>query len=209
MIEASLTELCALLAEAGLAGTPELDIVTGFCERCTAAGLPLDQSQLFIDTLHPVHEGRLFRWGHHLREAPVIEYGRTNPEVIAASGASAYDLAAAESWRGSPFYKMMQSGESLLRRRLKTATTGEFRVVSDLVKAGMTDYVAIITRFAAEGVIGEMDGVYMSCATRAADGFEDRHIATLTRGRPIPRARRQIGLARAHDLDADGDLSRP
>jgi hypothetical protein len=29
-----------------------------------------------------------------------------------------------------------------------------------LFAAGMTDYVAIINRFAAEGVIGEMDAVY-------------------------------------------------
>ena len=38
----------------------------------------------------------------------------------------------------------------------------------------MTDYVAIITRFAAEGVIGEMDGVYSSWATEAPDGIQRR-----------------------------------
>ena len=63
MNEASFNELAAWLTQAGLAGTAETDIVSGFCDRCVAAGIPLGRAQLFIDTLHPVHEGRLFRWG--------------------------------------------------------------------------------------------------------------------------------------------------
>jgi signal transduction histidine kinase len=63
MNEAFFAELSAWLTQAGLAGTPETAIVSGFCDRCVAAGLPLARSLLFIDTLHPVHEGRLFRWG--------------------------------------------------------------------------------------------------------------------------------------------------
>jgi integrase len=40
----------------------------------------------------------------------------------------------------------------------------------------MTDYVAVINRFAAAGVIGEMDGVYSSWATATPDGFSDNDI---------------------------------
>jgi adenylate cyclase len=58
------TELAAWLTEAGLAGTPETVIVSEFCDRCVAAGLPLARSLMFIDALHPVHQGRLFRWGY-------------------------------------------------------------------------------------------------------------------------------------------------
>ena len=64
MNEVFFTELCAWLTQAGLAGVAESDIVAGFCARCVAAGIPIDRTQVFIDTLHPVHEGRLFRWGH-------------------------------------------------------------------------------------------------------------------------------------------------
>jgi adenylate cyclase len=53
-------ELSTWLTEAGLAGAPETSIVSGFCDRCVAAGLPLARSLMFIDTLHPIHEGRLF-----------------------------------------------------------------------------------------------------------------------------------------------------
>ena len=45
----------------------------------------------------------------------------------------------------------------------------------------MTDYVAIISRFGPEGIIGEMDCVYSSWITARADGFADAHIAALAR----------------------------
>jgi hypothetical protein len=63
MNEAFFAELSAWLMQAGLAGTSETNIVSGFCDRCVAAGLPLARTLVLIDTLHPVHEGRLFRWG--------------------------------------------------------------------------------------------------------------------------------------------------
>jgi adenylate cyclase len=70
-----------------------------------------------------------------------------------------------ERWRRSPFYKMLQTGDSVLRRRLSDPTEDEFSPLSDLLAAGMTDYAAIITRFGADGIIGEMDGVYSSWTT--------------------------------------------
>jgi adenylate cyclase len=76
MDERLLSELPPWLTEAGLAGASEADIVIGFCDRCVAAGIPLGRAHVFIDTLHPVHEGRLFRWGYP-DESPMHEYGRT------------------------------------------------------------------------------------------------------------------------------------
>src|SRR5580704_3135504 len=114
MNEASFNELSAWLIQAGLAGTSETEIMSGFCDRCVAAGLPLGRAQLFIDTLHPVHEGRLFRWGHGPGEAPLLEYGRTSPDVLAASGSHPQDVEAAGRWRRSPFYRMLETGDSLL-----------------------------------------------------------------------------------------------
>jgi hypothetical protein len=73
MNEEFFTELSAWLTEAGLAGTPETTVMSGFCDRCVAAGLPLARSLMFIDTLHPIHEGRLFRWGYDQSEAPLLE----------------------------------------------------------------------------------------------------------------------------------------
>src|SRR6478609_494943 len=136
MNEASFAELSAWLIKAGLAGKPETDIVQGFCDRCVAAGLPLARGQVFIDTLHPIHEGRLFRWGVGPTESPLVEYGRTSPDALAASGSSPEDIQAAERWRQSPFYAILQTGGSLRRRRLNPTIQDEFPVLSDLAAGG-------------------------------------------------------------------------
>ena len=170
MNEKLFSELSAWLTQAGLAGTPETDIVSVFCDRCVAAGIPLGRAHVFIDTLHPVHEGRLFRWGYGPSESPVHEYGRTSSEGLDLPAPVSLDVQATEIWRRSPLYKMLQTGESLLRRRLNADTKDEFSLLPDWLAAGMTDYVAIITRFAAEGIIGEMDGVYSSWATGGPTG---------------------------------------
>jgi hypothetical protein len=51
MDEAAFIDLSAWLTQSGLAGASEADIVSGFCERCVAAGLPLGRAQVFVDTL--------------------------------------------------------------------------------------------------------------------------------------------------------------
>jgi adenylate cyclase len=197
MNEQLFSELSAWLTQAGLAGTPETDIVSGFCDRCVAAGIPLGRAHVFIDTLHPVHEGRLFRWGFGPNESPMHEYGRTSLEGLDASGPVSLDVQATDIWRRSPFFNMLQTGASLLRRRLDADTKDEFSLLPDWLAAGMTDYVAIITRFAAEGVIGEMDAVYSSWGTGASEGFNDGQIATLKRIVPyLALAIKTVSLAR-------------
>jgi adenylate cyclase len=178
MNENLFTELSTWLTRAGLAGTPETDIVSVFCDRCVAAGIPLGRAHVFIDTLHPVHEGRLFRWGYSPNESPMHEYGRTSLEGLDGSGPT-LDVQATDVWRRGPFYNMLQTGASLLHRRLNSDTKDEFSMLPDWLAAGMTDYVAIITRFADGDVIGEMDAVYSSWGTRAAEGFNDAQIASL------------------------------
>jgi adenylate cyclase len=179
MNETLLTDLSAWLTQAGLAGTPETDIISVFCEPCVAAGIPLGRAHVFIDTLHPVYEGRLFRWGYSPNESPVHEYGRTSSEGFDEPGPVSLDEQATDIWRRSAYYSMLQTGASLLRRRLNTDTKDDFSLLPEWLAAGMTDYVAIITRFAPESVIGEMDGVYSSWATGVPTGFSDDQIATL------------------------------
>ncbi len=197
MNEKLFSELSAWLTQAGLAGTPETDIVSGICDRCVTAGIPLGRAHVFIDTLHPVHEGRLFRWGYGPEESPVHEYGRTSLQGLDASAPVSLDVQATDIWRRSTFYNMLQSGASLMRRRLHADTIDEFSLLPDWHAAGMTEYVGIITRFAAEGVIGEMDAVYSSWGTRAPEGFTDGQIATLESIVPyLSLAIKSVSLAR-------------
>jgi adenylate cyclase len=197
MNEKHFSELSAWLTQLGLAGTPETDIVSGFCDRCVAAGIPLGRAVVFIDTLHPVHEGCVFRWGFGPDEPPVHEYGRTSLEGLEVSGPISLDVQATESWRRSSFKNMLQTGASLLRRRLDADTKDEFSLLPDWLAAGMTDYAAIITRFSAESVIGEMDAVYSSWGTSQSEGFSDSQIAALERLVPyLALAIKSVALAR-------------
>src|SRR5579862_8630286 len=155
-------ELAALargITEAGLAGLGEAQMLDGFCRRAVEAGLPLARSGLIIDTLHPVHEGRVFRWRREAApgETEEIEYGPSNEGEIA------------ESWRQSAFYWLLETGGSTLRRRLHDGEPADFPAIASQKADGMTDYLALVTRFAAPGVIGEMDCAYSYWATDHAD----------------------------------------
>jgi adenylate cyclase len=197
MDEKLLGELPAWLTQAGLAGMPDKDIFIGCCDRCLAAGIPLGRAHLFIDTLHPVHEGRLFRWGFNPGQAAVHEYGRTSVLGLDAAAAPYLDQEATEIWLRSPFYHMLETGAGLLRRRLAADNTDEFSLLPDWYAAGLTDYVAIISRFAADGNIGEMDGVYSSWGTKEPAGFAAAHIAAIERFAPyLALAIKSVSLAR-------------
>jgi adenylate cyclase len=62
MGQTSTAEVLAFLSEAGLRGFNEADLLRGFCERLHSAGVPITRAMVLIDTLHPVHEGHVFRW---------------------------------------------------------------------------------------------------------------------------------------------------
>ena len=173
MTEAEIAKLASWLAKAGLEGRSETALVEGFCSRAVAGGLPLARALILIDTLHPIHEGRAFRWERDKPEATQTEYGRT------AEGE------AAERWRTSPLYRLFTSGESLLRLRLTAEAEAEFPSLAELREAKLTDYVAIINRFAADGAIGEMDCVYSLWMTDRAEGFTDDEILALKRLTPF------------------------
>jgi adenylate cyclase len=197
MNEQLFSELSAWVTQAGLTGTPETDIVSEFCSRCVAAGLPLARSMMFIDTLHPIHEGQLFRWGFSPTEASLLEYGRTSPDALAASGSNPQDLETAQRWRRSPHFRMLQTGECFFRRCLNGTTDDEFPLLAQWQAEGITDYVAIITRFAADGVIGEMDGFYSSWATTEPAGFKNEQIAALKQVVPyLALAIKSVSLTR-------------
>jgi adenylate cyclase len=171
MDTAHFVELSAWITEAGLAGQSETAILAGFCEREVARGLPLARALVLIDTLHPIYEGRAFRWTRAQKETTLTEYGRTDDDL--------------SRWQHSPFYRLEESGESLLRRRLTAETEAEFSIFPELRVDGVTDYVAVANRFAADEAIGGIDCVYSSWATDASQGFTEDDIANLCRLMPF------------------------
>src|SRR4249920_3072567 len=95
------------LMRSGLEAAEETALLREFCEKCNAADLPVARALAIIDTLHPVHEGTVFRWRNDdVEEEAATQYGRT------VAGA------AAENWQRSPFYHLLQTGGEELRRRV-------------------------------------------------------------------------------------------
>src|SRR5262249_12568957 len=108
MDERFFADLSAWLTQAGLPGTPETGIFSVLCDRCVAAGIPLGRAHSFIDTLDPVYEGRLFRWGYSPDESGVVEYGRTTLGKLDAARSAPLEEQAASIWRRSAHYTMLQ-----------------------------------------------------------------------------------------------------
>src|SRR5215831_8679203 len=96
----SLNRIESWLTEAGLAGASETESLHGFCDRCRGAGIALSRASLIVDTLHPIHEGHVFRWREDGAVPSVVEYGPSNVGETAAN------------WQNSTFYRLIQTGAS-------------------------------------------------------------------------------------------------
>jgi adenylate cyclase len=170
MHDGDLEGIAVWLVERGLAGTSEADLLHGFCARCCDAGLRLSRAVAFIDTLHPIYEGRAFRWRNDgVPEDAIVEYGSTDEGEAAAA------------WQQSPLYQLWSTGGDELRRRVGQAGPAEFPMLDQLRREGQTDYLAFVHRFAGEGTIGGMDCVYSAWITAHPDGFREADLAALRR----------------------------
>jgi len=162
-----LLAIAAWTNEAGLSGLAEHDLLRGFCERAVVVGMKLARATFGIDTLHPEIEARIFYWRRD-GESPI------STDYVPADRENVRDL-----WLKSPFYRLLQSGERLLRLRLADTPRGEFPFVDEYRELGMTDYVALVDRFGAAGSIGEMDCTFSSFASDDARGFSDGDLDAL------------------------------
>ncbi|HEX3501774.1 MAG TPA: adenylate/guanylate cyclase domain-containing protein [Xanthobacteraceae bacterium] len=172
MDEAQFAEIACWISEAGLRGVDETTLMTEFCRRLVASGLPLTRAQVFIDTLHPTYGGRAYSWHAETAETTAREYPQLD------------DGEMLERWQRSPFYRLIESGGAMMRRKLNAETIAEFPVFNDLFTAGMTEFIAVVDRFGADAIIGEMDSVYSSWATDAPEGFSDWQVKALRRLTP-------------------------
>ena len=165
-MQARFLPLIEWIAVAGLSGEGELGLLEGFCQRALAAELPLSRALIGIDTLHPVLEGRIFEWQRDTASSIESEYGRLDPER------------SDDKWLQSPFHRLYESGETMLRRRLGNEPP-EFPMFEELRQRGVTDYVAMVNRFGADGAIGMMDCTFSSWSTDRAGGFSDADLEAL------------------------------
>src|SRR5262249_23448137 len=106
-------------------------------------------------------------------ETAVVEYGSSSSGPMA------------DTWRRSVFYQLWTTGTDELRRRFWRGEPADFVNLDTLRDEGATDFIAFVRRFAHEGVIGELDAVYLQWATREPEGFADDHVAALRRLVPV------------------------
>jgi len=173
MDPSDIERIVAWLVESGLGGVEENELLHGFCDRCRGAAVDLSRAIVLVDTLHPIYEGRAFRWRNDgVEESSVLEYGRTDAGEAAAD------------WQRSAFYHLLTTGADEVRRRIGCGDPADFLHLDRLRAAGETDYVALVQRFGSGGIIGEMDCVYSHWTTRRPSGFRDAELAALRRLMP-------------------------
>ena len=198
MKSADIDRIADWLVRRGLEGAEETDLLIKFCEKCNAAGLPLARAMVIIDTLHPVHEGTVFRWRNdNVEETAATQYGRTTEGEAAAS------------WLRSPFYHLLQTGGEEMRRRIAFGDPIDFVSIQEMKDQGYTDNIIFVRRFAEGATIGEMDCVYSTWSSRGAEGFSDADIVALRRLAPtLGLAIKSAALARVADTLVEVYLGR-
>ncbi|WP_152046761.1 adenylate/guanylate cyclase domain-containing protein [Aureimonas psammosilenae] len=161
-------EIDALITARSLAGDDELALLQAFCEAAAGRGLPLWRVLFLVDTLHPVHEGRVFRWRNDgVEESSEGTYGRTDVGE------------ALERWRTSVFFRLYETGETELRRRFHAGEAADYLEMQNLVADGCTDFLGFMQPFGEAGVIGDLDGIMGYMLSREAQGFSDDDLAVL------------------------------
>jgi adenylate cyclase len=152
----------------GLTSLPENDLLRGFCERCRAEGIALSRAMVLIDTLHPIFEGRGFRWNDtETNEADSFEYGPTG------------EGDAAKNWRRSTFFHMLEHGHDEMQINLADCASLDFSQIDDLAAKGHKHFAAFVHRFGETGTLGQMDCVYSCWLTRQASGFGEQGLSAL------------------------------
>jgi adenylate cyclase len=156
------------LVNQGLTGLPENDLLRGFCERCRAGGLNVSRGLVFIDTLHPIFEGRGFRWNDsETNESDAFEYGSTS------------EGEAGQAWRRSTFFHMLEHDHDEMVIDLSNCASLDFSMINELADKGHKHFAAFVHRFGEAGTMGQMDCFYSYWTTRRAEGFGERDMAAL------------------------------
>src|SRR6202034_954541 len=134
----------------------------------SAAGLDLSLSLIFIDTLHPIFEGRGFRWNDsETNESDSFEYGPTDQGD------------AANNWRRSVFFHMLEHGHDEVLIDLADHPKLDFSMLPELAEKGHRHMVGCVHRFGEAGALGQMDCFYSYWMTRRDEGFDEAELLAL------------------------------
>lgn len=145
-------------------------LIAGLAKRFCAAGIPLSRMTALVDTLHPVHEGSVYRWVDGEEGATTLNYGRD------------YDIA---GWQATAYYYLERTGLPAYRERLYPGKAPELPALAEFRDNGYRDYLVVVERFEGSGSVGEMTCIYTSWMTRVPEGFSPAAVATIRRLSPV------------------------
>ncbi|MEZ5933413.1 MAG: adenylate/guanylate cyclase domain-containing protein [Alphaproteobacteria bacterium] len=152
------------ICEQGLLGVSLETLLDGFCQRLSAAGLPLARVYLSAQTLHPriAGVGNIWRPGEGVK----IEtyFYRSEPSA---------------AFLESPIKYVIDHGMTDLRVRLEGNEPLAFPVCEELRAKGGTDYLIQLAKFGRDGRPDGKTGAILSWTTSAPGGFDDHQLAIL------------------------------
>jgi adenylate cyclase len=190
-------DLTDWLVGLGLSSDDIEELIDGYAQRLTEAGVRLSRFYVAVPARHPLIfvVGRTWRRGEGIvHEA--IAHGRPSGR---------FDR--------SPFKPMLDRRIARLRRRLDGRDPVEFPILAELKEAGATDYYARLVAFGDPNAPVGLPGMIASWTSDAASGFDDDQLAVIERSLSafaLAMYRIQLQAAAIGMLDAylGGDVGR-
>jgi adenylate cyclase len=150
------------IVQQGLASDDLPGLLSGFCERIVALGVPLWRGHMSLATLHPMYEAMGYSWRRtqgltHDR----YEHGSTSREV----------------WQRSPVRFLVENRVPRLRNRLEQGEgTETFPVLADLRAEGATDWFGRLVGFGDRTQRAGLPGMATTWTSDRKGGFSDADI---------------------------------
>ena len=168
---ASEAALAGWLVARGLEGVPLQPLLSAFCDRLFAAGVPVVRMNVTMRTHHPEFGTIAFRWNRG-GDTEFEEFQRVS-EIP-------------QQFIQSPIYYLLDKGLPELRQRLFEAEPRHWFPLFDLLKSrGATDYIVFRKSFVSSDDTQPIDprnapqGMIISFAGDAAEGFSEPDLQLL------------------------------
>jgi adenylate cyclase len=153
------------VVQQGLASDDLPGLLSGFCERIVALGVPLWRGHLSLATLHPMYEAIGYSWRRTqgLRHDR-YEHGSTSREV----------------WQRSPVRFLVENRVPRMRNRLELGEgTETFPVLADLRDEGATDWFGRLVGFGDRTQRAGLPGMATTWTSDRKGGFSDADISLI------------------------------
>ncbi|SDX56066.1 adenylate/guanylate cyclase [Ruegeria halocynthiae] len=174
-------DLIDWLVTRGLEGADKEELLDGYCNRLVDLGIPLMRFHAAQPALHPVYGGTGYSWYQGQGgEFQTFEFSEEPSEV----------------WKKSPLFVILNEDVDTIRERLVDQNEpNRFPLLNELREHGATDYYATGVSFdvpshsSTRDAKKAIDGVLMSWASNAPDGFCDADLEVIETALP------HLGLA--------------